>query len=158
MKKLQTSMLITVSIGITFIVVAAILRSIWGIHSSNPANTSFNANTLGTAFDTIGYLVTAISGVVLTALFVVSAVKNESSKTVVASAIIALSVGLAMIVLSGVLGAIPSLSGTTPSATNQFVAGNLSAALNTLGYLTALFSGIILAAQTVSGSFKEGKK
>ena len=154
MKKLSVSASITLSIGLAMIIVGAVLRSIWGL--STAAGSSFNATTLATAFESVGYVLAVISGVVLTAYFIVGAIKGENTKKVTVATSVLLAVGLAMVVVGAVLGSITSLGGVL-AADKPFIATNISSALNTIGYLMAMLSGVVLAAVCVSGAFNKEK-
>ena len=154
MKKLSVSASITLSIGLAMIIVGAVLRSIWGLSAG--AGSTFNAATLATAFESVGYVLAVISGVILAAYFIVGAVKGESTKKVTIATIVLLAVGLAMVVIGAVLGSVTSLGGVL-SADKPFIATNISSALNTIGYLMAMLSGVVLAAVCVSGAFNKEK-
>jgi len=154
MKKMPLPAIITLTIGLAMVITGAVLRSIWGLSAGS--NPSFNAVTLAIAFESIGYVLAVISGVVLTAFYIVGAVKGETTKKVTPATVIILSVGLAMVLIGAILASITTLGGPL-SADRPFIITHISTALTTLGYLTAMLSGVVLAAVIVSGSFKNEK-
>jgi len=151
MKKLMLITLITLSVGLTLVLTAGILNSI----QFDTAN--FNPATLINAFFVIGYLTAAISGVVLVGCTIIHVVKvgGESKRAVLLSAI-AVAVGLTLILVAAILGTIPAATwGTGTGSFNPNRANALSAAMNTVGYLTAILSGVMLVALSVAGVVKK---
>ncbi len=68
MKKLITTTLIILAIGIAMIVVGSVLNGIaW--------NASFDGTSFASALNNVGYLAAALSGVVLTGVGIVSVIK-----------------------------------------------------------------------------------
>ena len=72
MKRLTITSLITLTVGLALVVVAAVFDSIvWG--------TGFNGANLVAPLNSVGYLTAAFSGIVLTAVAVASAVRGHES-------------------------------------------------------------------------------
>ena len=73
MKKMTLISLITLTIGLSLVILGAVFASIttWGA--------GFNPGVLADTFQSIGYVIAAFSGIVLTAIGVSSAV-NEKGK------------------------------------------------------------------------------
>jgi len=71
MKKMTLTSIILLSVGLAMVVVGAVFNSVenWG--------TDFNPDALASVFTNIGYITAALSGIVLVALGVSGAIKNE---------------------------------------------------------------------------------
>ena len=76
MKKLAFVTLVILSVGLAMVVVGAIFHSITFTGNFNPNTTSGLSDVLVT----VGYIVAGLSGVVLTALGVSTAIKGGSEK------------------------------------------------------------------------------
>ena len=72
MKKLITTTVVILAIGIAMVVVGSVLKGVaWG--------TDFDGTQLATALSNIGYIVAALSGIVLTGVGIATAVKSTNS-------------------------------------------------------------------------------
>jgi len=137
--------LITLSVAVALVLTAGILRSI------TFDTATFNPTPLANAFFTIGYLVAALSGVVLAGAVIANVVKGGDTKKAILFSAIIVAVGITLVLVAAVLGTIPATTwGTGVGTFNPAAANALNAALNTIGYLTAVLAGVILVALTVA--------
>ncbi len=73
MKKLITTTIVILAVGLAMVLVGSVLQGItW--------SSSFDGTTLASSLTTIGYIVAMLSGVVLTGLGVAYAIKGDCSK------------------------------------------------------------------------------
>ena len=72
MKKLITTTIVILAIGIAMVVVGSVLKGVaW--------SPDFDGSQLAIALSNIGYIVAALSGIVLTGVGIVAAVKSTNS-------------------------------------------------------------------------------
>ncbi len=72
MKKLITTTIVILAIGIAMVVVGSVLKGVaW--------SSDFDGSQLAIALSNIGYIVAALSGIVLTGVGIVAAVKSTNS-------------------------------------------------------------------------------
>ena len=148
MKKLKVTSLVTLSVGLALVTVGGVLRSI------NFDTSVFNPATLASAMFTVGYLMAVLSGVLLTGSAVVGAIKGGEAKKLMLTTVIIAAVGLTMVLTAAVLGTITTW-GTTTGTFNPTNTNALNTALNTIGYLSATLSGVVLVATAVATVTKQ---
>ena len=147
MKKLMLTSAITLAVGLTLVLVAAVLNACTGI-------TGFTVSSLTAPMNSIGYLVAALSGVLLTGCAIVDVVKGGDVKKLIVTSTIIVAVGVTLVLTAGILNALAGSINTT-----GFTVTNLTGAFNTVGYLIAVLAGVLLVASSVASVVKEdGKK
>lgn len=148
MKKLSRASMITLAVGLTLVLVSAVLVAV--------RTTTWTGKTqLTDTLTSIGYLVSALSGVLLTGCAVVGVVKGGDVKKLLISATIIVAVGITMVIAAGVLGSVSGkITGFDVGTTTTGFAGTL----NTIGYLASVLAGVLLVASGVVSAVKDEKK